>query len=596
MAHELQDKYDDKILFDHQNILNHTSNVKSLEYSGKLQRLKFNLSERFPTLSIQESISQDGVPFLHIWKPIHKSSGVQGMPFLPCFHIIVTLTSSGSKLEDPDISSISTNEKALFQLHSYHGKVLADESIPLSLCEKNAEYNLISQMADDRFRMCRGIEDISGVKFAQFIKSCDLQMLGKIRSVLLIEQFMGEVVLRSRLCEFALYHNSGGDINCTDIVRCEECNAILNDDAIQDDYTDFDTDDALNVFQRVYNETSVSDLETMAIFQQMYEQSTNVRPVKLKRKKRKMKQSSLNVKSEPKVDINIKTEPEDSYGMVAGSNLQPQFGEHFMAHDSGLGDGNKLIKNEIKDGGLEGTSQAISGENGNSWINPASCSDDDDLDPEGSDAKQQKLMDYDDDIDNMSKKQMKDAEKERKNLLRSQRNEEKEKRRIERKQKRKDDKAKREEKKKMEPPFNETCVICLYNYRSFQNFNRDKIRHEQVLTNLNDPVTCPLCNVTIPNKYQVTSHFEEFHSENNVTCCCECLELIPKGSDRLRRHILQVHHSATEKRVCQDCGRECSTKQALEVHIAGKIFLIESFGDYFQIFFKLVHETELSIL
>ena len=108
--------------------------------------------------------------------------------------MIVTLTSSGSKLEDPDISSMSTNEKALFQLHSYHGKVLADESIPLSLCEKNAEYNLISQMADDRFRMCRGIEDISGVKFAQFIKSCDLQMLGKIRSVLLIEQFMGEVV------------------------------------------------------------------------------------------------------------------------------------------------------------------------------------------------------------------------------------------------------------------------------------------------------------------------------------------------------------------------------------------------------------------
>ena len=91
------------------------------------------------------------------------------MPFLPCFHIIVTLTSSGSKLEDPDISSISTNEKALFQLHSYHGKVLADESIPLSLCEKSADYNLISQMADDRFRMCRGIEDISGVKFAQFV-------------------------------------------------------------------------------------------------------------------------------------------------------------------------------------------------------------------------------------------------------------------------------------------------------------------------------------------------------------------------------------------------------------------------------------------
>ena len=575
MSHEIKDKYEEKILLD-PDILKHTSSARILELSNKLQKLKFNLSERFASLSIQESISQDGVPFLHIWKPIHKSSGVQGMPFLPCFHIIVTITSSGIRVDETNGSN-STNEKALFQLHSYHGKVLADESISLNACDRNADYNLISRMAEDSLRMCRGIEDISGVKFAQFVKSCDLQMLSKIRSVLLIEQFMGEVVLRSRLCEFALYC---GDVqNPNDIFRCEECNAILNDDAIQDDYSEHFSD-GLNVFQRVYNETSVSDLESMAIFQQMYEQSN--RPIKLKRKKKKIKQSNLNVKTEPKVDINIKTEPIDSYGAVSVHG-QPQFGEHFMAHDSGgAGDANKIVKAEIRDGGFEGNNQTTSGgENGNSWINQESCSDDDDeddLDPDVVDAKQQKMLDYSD-LDgsgNLSRRQIKEVEKDKKKLIRNQRNEEKEKRRMERKQKRKDEKAKREEKKKLEPPFNETCVICLYNYRSFQNFNRDKIRHEQVLTNLMDPVTCPLCNSTIPNKYSVTSHFEEFHSENNVTCCCECLELIPKGSDRLRRHILQVHHSATEKRVCQDCGRECSTKQALEVHIAGKECLIKS--------------------
>ena len=556
-SHELKDKYEEKLLVD-PNILNHTSSTKILELSSKLQHLKFNLCERFTSLSIQESISQDGVPFLHIWKPIHKSSGVQGMPFLPCFHIIVTLT-CGSRIDEIDSS---TYEKALFQLHSYHGKVLADESISLNSCDKNADYNLISRMAEDRLRMCRGIEDISGVKFAQFVKSCDLQMLSKIRSVLLIEQFMGEVVLRSRLCEFALYNAADFQTNCNELVRCDECNAILNDDAIQDDYADFS--DGLNVFQRVYNETSVSDLESMAIFQQMYEQSN--RPMKLKRKKKRIKQSSINVKTEPKVDINIKTEPEDSYGMIAGDgvHVQPQFGEHFMAHDSTVGDANKMVKAEVKDGIFEGSSQNASGENGNSWLNQQSCSDDDYLDPDGIDSKQPKMVDYNDlDSSQLSKREMKEAEKDKKKMIRNQRNEEKEKRRIERKQKRKDEKTKREQKKKMEPPFNETCVICLYNYRSFQNFNRDKIRHEQVLTNLMDPVTCPLCNSTIPTKYLVTSHFEEFHSENNVTCCCECLELIPKGSDRLRRHILQVHHSATEKRVCQDCGRECSTKQAL---------------------------------
>ena len=104
----------------------------------------------------------------------------------------------------------------------------------------------------------------------------------KIRSILLIEQFMGEVILRSRLCEFALYSYGEATNNCNDLIRCEECNAILTDDAIQDDYADFS--DGLNVFQRVYNETSVSDLETMAIFQQMYEQSN--RPMKLKRKRK----------------------------------------------------------------------------------------------------------------------------------------------------------------------------------------------------------------------------------------------------------------------------------------------------------------------
>ena len=43
----------------------------------------------------------------------------------------------------------------------------------------------------------------------------------------------------------------------------------------------------------------------------------------------------------------------------------------------------------------------------------------------------------------------------------------------------------------------------------------------------------------------ITTHFEERHANQNVTCCCECLEVIPKGSNRLRRHILKSHHSAT---------------------------------------------------
>ena len=70
MSHEIRNRYDDKILLEPTDILkdNTSSGAKILELSSKLQQLKVNLAERFTSLSIQESISQDGVPFLHILK------------------------------------------------------------------------------------------------------------------------------------------------------------------------------------------------------------------------------------------------------------------------------------------------------------------------------------------------------------------------------------------------------------------------------------------------------------------------------------------------------------------------------------------------
>ena len=65
-----------------------------------------------------------------------------------------------------------------------------------------------------------------------------------------------------------------------------------------------------------------------------------------------------------------------------------------------------------------------------------------------------------------------------------------------------------------------------------------------------------------------TPHFDEEHVDQNVTCCCECLQVLPKGNDRLRKHFLQVHHSASEKWVCPDCGQEYSSRDRLDVHKA----------------------------
>ena len=85
----------------------------------KLKAIKTTLSNKFSSLSIQQTISKDHVPFIHIWKPISQSNGVQGMPFLPCFHIIVTLTTF---CDDP--KAVTSKEAGvLFQLHSFHGKV-----------------------------------------------------------------------------------------------------------------------------------------------------------------------------------------------------------------------------------------------------------------------------------------------------------------------------------------------------------------------------------------------------------------------------------------------------------------------------------------
>ena len=95
--------------------------------SIKLKQLKIILAKKFDNLSIHQTISRHGVPFLHVWKPISRSEGVQGMEFLPCFHIIITLMNGNDDSQSEASSLTRMNESYLFQLHSFHGKVLAEE-------------------------------------------------------------------------------------------------------------------------------------------------------------------------------------------------------------------------------------------------------------------------------------------------------------------------------------------------------------------------------------------------------------------------------------------------------------------------------------
>ena len=98
-----------------------TINEKNPEFT-KLESISVVLLKQFPALNIDLTLSNDYVPFIHVWKPIQREHGVQGMPFLPCFHIIVTLNTQQS-------SSEMSKDLVLFQLHSFHGKVSLDRNM-----------------------------------------------------------------------------------------------------------------------------------------------------------------------------------------------------------------------------------------------------------------------------------------------------------------------------------------------------------------------------------------------------------------------------------------------------------------------------------
>ena len=159
---------------------NQFDTTEHLEHLGSIKRI---LCKKFSSLSIEIAISQDSVPFLHLWKPISKSSGVQGMPFLPCFHIIVTLSVLDKTKDDGSQAEAQRNIQVLFQLHSFHGKVLKEDIIDLEVCNDTTEFKLVKNMEEDNLQLCHGVEEIDCDKFKEFVKSCKLPLLSKIRSV-----------------------------------------------------------------------------------------------------------------------------------------------------------------------------------------------------------------------------------------------------------------------------------------------------------------------------------------------------------------------------------------------------------------------------
>lgn len=112
-------------------------------------------------------------------------------------------------------------------------------------------------------------------------------------------------------------------------------------------------------------------------------------------------------------------------------------------------------------------------------------------------------------------------------------------------------------------PFRKYCDICLHLWINKASFYLDQALHRKCL-DLNVNVNCPLCNDLLP-KNKVTGHFSEVHGSEN-TCCCECLEIIPKNNNKLRKHMLKKHNESALL-VCHTCGKRCTTSYVLKMHV-----------------------------
>ena len=555
-----------------------------LKHSSILEDVKDVLLMKFGCLNINQTVSQNDVPFLHVWKPITQTEGTQGMPFLPCFHIIVTVSGS----DDNDMLHNQAKKSddgiyVLFQLHSFHGKVIADESIAFEKYKSGENYDLVQRMAEDRIQICRGIDEVNKDKFTNFLASCELPLLGKIKSVFLIEQLMGEVILRSRLCEFALY-SADYQKDQINYVLCQECEAFQDHslDLVQSNtYGVSNSDDTNSVaenvknicdinesnipYERVFHQTTLSDGQVMEVYDKaryLYDFSNNEVFRSVKKAKRKRKKianenklqvfyDKFEVKNEPSENLDNEQRLLEIYDSqpICDSTSSINIDHDVPSKIETVNDcknfqENIINKNKTDSVCTEEYSNRVENESVDDNSKPLTKNVEDTTDFS---------LTFDPII---SQKISKRKYKRKRNL-----NEEKISQ-LEKIDSRKVDIRKRN------VTYSRTCRICSHTFTNITHFDQDQARHSQALSDLNQPFSCPVCNVIIENKSLVTEHFDTIHSDLNVTCCCECSQLIPNGNNRLRRHILKFHHSAEEKVVCPECGKESSGRTQLEIHLA----------------------------
>ena len=542
-------KMETKRMCDYQHdILMNTSksNLQSQSTAIKLKYFKILLAKTFDCVSIHETISRHGVPFLHVWKPISRLEGVQGMDFLPCFHIIVTIVTNEERSCKKALSTDQIkDESVLFQLYSFHGKVLAEEVHLLSQCNTSTTYDLMTKMARDELQLCHGVDEVDKKQLMKFIQTCDMPVLNKFKSIFLIEQFMGTILVRSRLCKFVLYKDTPTqdkikivDAGANGWECCKECSSFqVNDNSSisgKDNLPNCNTGQveetnetvAQNTFYKVFSQTSIFDMKSLDVMQNASDTSCYPKP------------SSQLIQIKQELQVSSKNTIDDRHG----TNIKSESPREMMAYDmksTEFPPSNEnttpLIDPSLSyQGGYQlPVNEFLSNYNDSSdlYINPP-------LDMDDIHSHRNFPLEYDPQlgssnnlaIDHFLNNSTCDPiyakprhKKKRRTNKRSEKTDDlgiqlnypienvlenmqfgienkihsvKDKRLRKKLQKLKREKTIQDgglgvmSKKE----FRKTCMICLYEFQSEGNYQTDQLRHQQSFGDLDQPVSCPICH------------------------------------------------------------------------------------------------------
>ena len=478
------------------------------------ERLKSSIQQNFRNLIIFDGSYRGHVSkFLHIWKPRFDIG--ETIDFSPTFHVLVRLT------ED---------DMVLGQLFSFHGKLLLEETLGLeAICGGESSLKLLDDLENDRLQVCQGVQDLKTMNLEVFLKSCKLPLLEKIKSLFLIEQLQAETIFRSRLCNFVVYNAlPSNHPNSEDFVRCSECSSYNQTRDISfynylKKVKNGDLDEAFEKLPKMMESMkdvapASSEVEERNLFLRVYSETTQrdkifnkaLTSYKALSKYGLLKKHAVKVKVEPNAElIETKIEIEDIESLIGMANAESEV----------VIPKNAWEKMKVKD------------EDKISSLLP----------------KPRKSIDRSKEEDRLKRT----ADKKRQKV---------EQRRRQRAIDRLNGFVRYPNK------FRKECIICLHVYKAPSLVQNCISRHAEEL-NLDVPVKCPLCFQDIESKRDVTKHFDEHHLDTGKTCCCECLMVLPKENNRLRRHFIKTHHSAGKPSICPQCGKTLSSERELRNHM-----------------------------